>query len=76
MSNEIYNTMSMFNTKLEIRPYTMKELAVIYQITPRSFATWIKKFEGQVGKKQGRYFSVHQVKVIIEKLGIPGTIGE
>jgi hypothetical protein len=68
--------MSMSKTTLEVKPYTMKEMAAIYCISARSFATWIKKIEPHVGRKQGRYFNVHQVRMIIEKLGLPGTIGE
>lgn len=68
--------MSITNTVLEIKPYTKKELAVIYGISPRSFCTWFKKLEPEVGKKVGKYFSVNQVRLIIDKLGLPGTIGE
>ena len=68
--------MSISNNQLVIKPYTKKELAEIYGISPRSFCTWFKKIEPEVGKKVGKYFSVNQVRLIIEKLGLPGTIGE
>lgn len=68
--------MSISNTKLEIKPYTKKELAAVYGISPRSFYTWIKKIQSDVGPKRGKYFNVNQVRIIIEKLGLPGTIGE
>ena len=63
-------------TQLDVKPYTKKELAEIYGISPRSFCTWFKKIEPEVGKKKGKYFNVNQVRKIIEKLGLPGTIGE
>lgn len=68
--------MSISNTKLEIKPYTKKELAAVYGISPRSFYTWFKKIQSEVGVKRGKYFNVNQVRIIIEKLGLPGTIGE
>lgn len=68
--------MSITDTILEIKPYTKKELAVIYGISPRSFCTWFKKIEHEIGKKQGKYFTVNQVRLIVETLGLPGTIGE
>ncbi|MBI2968916.1 MAG: hypothetical protein HYY40_14035 [Bacteroidetes bacterium] len=68
--------MSITNNQLEVKPYTKKELAGLYGISPRSFCTWFKKIEHDVGKKQGKYFTVNQVRLIVEKLGLPGTIGE
>ena len=66
--------MSITNNKLEIKPYTKKELAAIYCISPRSFSTWLKPFAAEVGPKRGKYFNVNQVRLILEKLGLPGTI--
>ena len=68
--------MSISDNQLNIKPYTKKELAEIYGISPRSFCTWFKKIEPEIGKKVGKYFSVNQVRQIIDKLGLPGTIGE
>lgn len=68
--------MSISDNQLDIKPYTKKELAEIYGISPRSFCTWFKKIEPQIGKKVGKYFSVNQVRLIIDKLGLPGTIRE
>jgi len=64
------------NNKLEIKPYTKKELAAIYGISLRCFYTWLKKIESEVGPKRGKYYNINQVLMIIEKLGLPGTIGE
>lgn len=68
--------MSISNSKLEIKPYTKKELAAIYGIGARSFSTWLNKLEGIVGRKEGKYYNVKQVRLIIDQLGLPGTIGE
>ena len=59
---------------LEMKPYTKKELAAIYQISERSFRTWCKPFDTEIGKKHGKYFNIHQVRLIIAKLGLPGNL--
>jgi hypothetical protein len=64
------------NSKLEIKPYTKKELAAVYGISPRCFYTWLKKIEHEVGPKRGKYYTLNQVRTIIEKIGLPGTVGE
>ena len=59
---------------LFIKPYSKKELASIYSMTPRCFSTWLKPFEKVIGAKRGRYYNVHQVRIIIDKLGIPDIV--
>lgn len=68
--------MEILNSKLEVKPYTKKELAGIYGMSPRSFNTWLKPFLSEIGPKQGKYLTVNQVRIIIEKLGLPGIVGE
>jgi hypothetical protein len=55
----------------EIRPYSTKDLAGIYGVCDKTLKRWIKPFATDIGEKNGRYFSVAQVKVIFEKLGVP-----
>ena len=64
------------NSKLEIKPYTKKELAAVYGISPRCFYTWLKKIEPEVGAKRGKYYTLNQVRLIIKLIGLPGTVGE
>jgi transposase len=66
--------MSTSHGKLEIKPYSKKELAAIYGITPRSFSTWLKPFSNLIGRKIGKYYNIHQVKMIVDKLGFPFTM--
>lgn len=54
-----------------IMPASTKELAGIYSVSNKTFLKWIKPFAGDIGTKNGRYFTVLQVKVIFEKLGRP-----
>jgi hypothetical protein len=57
--------------KTGIKPYTKKDLSVLYELSPRAFYTMFKPHEETVGKKLGRYYSVRQVETIFDKLGLP-----
>jgi len=59
----------MSNTPIELRPYTVKELAEIYGINFRTMSKWIAPFSEEIGKKNGRYYNIAQVQIIREKLG-------
>ena len=59
------------STRLGIKPYSKKELSILYEMTPRSFFTLFKPHEEIVGKKLGRYYSVLQVETIFARLGLP-----
>ena len=54
-----------------IRPYSIKDMAAIYRVCDKTFKRWIMPFAADVGEKNGRYYSVVQVKIIFEKLGMP-----
>jgi hypothetical protein len=58
----------------ERETYTKKELAALYELSPRAFFTMFKPFEEIVGKKEGRYYSRLQVVIIFEKLGRPSCL--
>lgn len=66
--------MSITTDKFELKGYSKRELAEKYNISIRTFNTWLKPFEEKVGAKRGRYYTVNQVKTIIESLGLPGTM--
>ena len=59
---------------VEKETYTKKELANLYELSPRAFHTMFKKYEEIVGKKEGRYYSKLQVVIIFEKLGKPSCL--
>lgn len=63
--------MSTQNLVREIKPYSTKELASIYDVCDKTMKKWIKPFMSEVGEKNGRYYSVAQVKIIFDKLGVP-----
>lgn len=66
--------MSITTDKFELKGYSKRELAEKYNISIRTLNTWLKPFEEKVGAKRGRYYTVNQVKTIIESLGLPGTM--
>ena len=55
----------------EIRPYSVRDLAGIYGCCEKTMKKWIKPFLPEIGAKNGRYYSVAQVKIIFEKLDLP-----
>ncbi|HEX4878102.1 MAG TPA: hypothetical protein VFV31_15640 [Chitinophagaceae bacterium] len=64
------------NSRIEIKPYSLTELAHIYGVTVRTIKKWIAPFEKETGEKIGRYYNALQVKIIFEKLGVPGVAGD
>jgi hypothetical protein len=60
------------NDNLKLRPYSMKELAALYGVSTKTLRSWLESHEHAIGLKISRYFTVHQVKIIFEKIGLPG----
>lgn len=58
----------------DVKPYTMKELCEIYQVSDKTMRKWLLPFSEQIGKRQGHIYNVAQVDVIFAKLGVPGVI--
>ena len=50
------------------------ELARLYQVSHPTLLKWIKGIGEKLGKRQGQYYSVKQVAMIFEELGLPKTI--
>ncbi len=62
--------------KIEIRPYSVGDLAVYYNVDRRTFKTWIIEHEAAIGKRVGYYYTIKQVKIIFTVLGVPGDFLE
>ena len=56
----------------QIKPCTLTELATIYGVGIRTMKKWITPHQPAIGEKHGRIYTALQVKVIFEKLGLPG----
>ncbi len=52
------------------------ELSRIYGVDFRTFKKWIVPFQESVGIRNGRYYSVAQVRKIFDFLGTPGVVEE
>ena len=57
---------------IKLKPYTVLELARMYEVSDRTMKKWLKPFENQIGTKIGYFYTIAQVKIIFEKLGTPG----
>jgi hypothetical protein len=68
--------MSTTKHTIEIKPYSLTELATIYGVTIRTIKKWILLHEATIGTKTGRYYTALQSKIIFEKLGLPGVAVE
>lgn len=66
--------MSTIQEVTEMRPYSTKELAKIYGVCDRTLLKWMKPFAAEIGEKRGRYYTVAQVEVIFQRLGMPYKI--
>lgn len=66
----------MNNEAVELKHYSTRELARIYGVCDKTLVKWMKPFLKEIGEKQGRYYTVAQVKIIFDKLGLPSIIGD
>lgn len=64
--------MSTTNNNIEIKAYSVTELSAIYRVSRYTFLKWIEPHLKFVGERSGRYYTHLQVKIIFEKLGLPG----
>jgi hypothetical protein len=54
-----------------IKPYCMKDLATIYDVDARTFQKWMNTLVPTITRNKGRYFTILEVTMIIEAIGIP-----
>lgn len=59
---------------LIIKPYRLIDLAAIFDINYKTMKRWMEKYPNELGKKDGKYYSIEQVKFCIEKFGLPQKI--
>lgn len=68
--------MSTAKRVVEIRSYSIGELAKMYDQSVKTMNRWLKPHAGTVGERQGRYYTVKQVELIFEALGLPKDFDE
>lgn len=75
-NNKTKPEMSTMSIEVEIKPYSITELANLYGVSNRTMKNWIAPHQAFLGNKVGRFFTALQVKIIFEKLGLPGKAQE
>lgn len=55
----------------KIRPFKPIELSNMYEVSKRTFNKWLKPFAQLIGKKNGQFYTILQVKKIFKFLGPP-----
>ncbi|MFB6453778.1 hypothetical protein ACE38W_00800 [Chitinophaga sp. Hz27] len=59
-----------------LKPYSPKTLSKFYGVCDKTLKKWLQPFKNEIGEKKGHYYTVVQVKIILEKIGVPGTYSE
>lgn len=58
--------------KVTDKPRTLKELAVFYQVSTKTFKSWLNcDTLGNMRPENGYYYSIAQLKIIVNHLGEP-----
>ena len=57
--------------KIEIKAYTIGELADLYGVSRKAFRGWLSHHKSAIGDRYGHYYNVNQVKAIFMALGLP-----
>lgn len=58
--------------QFSLRPYTPKDLCNMYGVSKKTLLTWLKPFAAEIGNRTGHFYTVAQVEIIVNRLGIPG----
>lgn len=66
--------MSITTETFDLKAYSKRELSEKYEVSVKTFNNWLKPFLEKIGEKRGRYYTVNQVKTIVELLGLPGVM--
>jgi hypothetical protein len=58
-------------TEIQIKPYSKRQLAGMYEVSAKVFQTWLDPLEKELGPRVGRLYTPRQVKIIFQKVGMP-----
>ena len=59
---------------LIIKPYQLQHLGEIYEVHPRTVRRWIDKLAPQIGRKKVKYYTIEEVVIIVNAIGLPQII--
>jgi uncharacterized Fe-S cluster-containing radical SAM superfamily protein len=68
MQNILNSTM-----QISIKPCTHKTFAQAYGISSKVLHRHLKQLQTQIGKRTGHFYTLMQLLIIIEKIGIPSA---
>ena len=62
-------------TKAEfIKPYTPKEMRVMYNVSEKTFRNWIRPFMSEIGRRTAKSYTTLQVGKIFSYIGYPPNV--
>jgi hypothetical protein len=59
-----------------MRPYSLKELAAIYQCSRKTIYSWVRDLDAEIGPRIGHFYNPRQVRLIVASLGPPPSQGD
>ena len=65
---------SLSGVSFPLKAYSVKQLSELYGVSAKTFRRWLAPFNKDIGEKQGNYFNISQVKCIVQRLGVPGSV--
>lgn len=71
---EVLLTIFMGEAVFKLKPYTAKQLADMYEVSLNTFKKWVRKHEAAIGPKEGHFYNIFQVEIIVSRLGYPRLI--
>lgn len=61
---------------VEVRSYSIGELSKLYDMSVKTMNRWLKPHTNVIGKREGRYYTVKQIQIIFDLLGLPKDYDE
>jgi len=61
-----------FKTTLQVKPCYLNELGNMYGVSAYVMNSWLKPIKKELGERNSKLFTVKQVAIIFENLGVPG----
>ena len=65
----------MEHEEIEIKPYTHKDLAALYDVSWRTLQFMLDPYLLDIGEKRGHYYTSKQVAIIFDRIGRPPRKG-
>jgi hypothetical protein len=56
---------------IPLKHYTLRELSKFYGVCDATLRKWIIPFKDEIGEKNGKFYSIAQVRIIFKKLELP-----